>query len=107
MQAEEEKKNKQRIRESVAMKFGVITNAASIEKSGKEDEESKQDVVKARADAAKAAIAAAKSKIAARNQESNDADKRTSEPARPPVRKASRVVSLLKIRKTAQVGFGS
>jgi len=112
IQAEEERENRQRIRESVAKKFGTTAAAASTSVTrSKEDEESRQAAAKAKAEAAKAAIAAAKLKVAARNQSAKDATPASAplstKPAasipKPSVKKASRVVSLLKLRKIAQV----
>lgn len=119
MQAEQEKENRQRIRESVAKKFGVTTavTASTSATRTKEDEESRQAAAKDKAEASKAAIAAAKLKVAARNQLAKDATSAlasandTASPAqtpgptnpKPAVKKASRVVSLLKLRKIAQV----
>ncbi|KAG0270784.1 hypothetical protein BGZ95_001523 [Linnemannia exigua] len=70
----------------------------------------KQALAKAKAEAAKAAIAEAKAKIAARNSATKATTTTTptatatapTTPAQPKVKKASRVVTVMKIKKTAQ-----
>ncbi|KAF9277935.1 Homeodomain-interacting protein kinase 3 [Mortierella alpina] len=121
--AEEEAQRRKEIQDAVADKF-MGTGAGAGSGSGSGDQvlakkatplltaEEKQGLVKAKAEAAKAAIAEARAKVAARGAGSGTAGSTGStasslkagvpEAAAPKVKKASRVVALMKMKKIAQ-----
>ncbi|KAF9558097.1 zinc finger, AN1-type domain [Mortierella alpina] len=123
--AEEEAQRRRRIQAAVANKFlaagagsGTATDPGSgdqvLAKKGTPPvtAEEKQMLVKAKAEAAKAALAEAKAKVAARNtglgaakstgSSASSLKAGVSEAAAPKIKKASRVVALMKMKKTAK-----
>ncbi|KAF9542972.1 hypothetical protein EC957_001408 [Mortierella hygrophila] len=112
---EAEAARRQEIKDSIARKLtGSITDATKITATtgSTVTPEEKQMQAKVKAEAAKAAIAEAKAKIAARTSSTKSAAATTTTPsatmtgtaatmAPPRVKKASRVVTVMKIKKTA------